>query len=154
DTLEFQTDPPGLGLSAPQIGIFKRAFVARVRNRIKGFINPKILKFSKDEITILEGCLSIPQFYGHVIRPAEIDLKSQNIRGKTSKKHYKGLAARIIQHEIDHLNGILFIDHVHTQKGKMFINKKDKKGKEQFIEVAAISDNLLTGEKYNEKKSQ
>src|SRR4030042_623206 len=116
--------------------------------------NETLRKFSKDEATILEACLSTPQFYGHVIRPAEIDLKSQDIRGKTSKKHYKGLTARIIQHEIDHLNGILFIDHVHTQKGKMFINKKDKKGKEQFIEVAAISDNLLTGEKYNEKKSQ
>ena len=134
-TLEAQTDPPGLGLSAPQIGVFKRVFVARVRNKIKGFINPKITKFSKKEIAFLEGCFSIPELYGHVTRPAEIDLDAQDKHGKKSKVHYKGLPARIIQHEIDHLDGILFIDHVHTQNAKVFKVEKDKKGKEQFIEV-------------------
>src|SRR3989344_2153435 len=110
DTLEAQKDPTGLGLSAPQIGVLKRVFVARIRNRIKSFINPKILKFSKKEVAILEGCLSVPELYGHVIRPAELDLENQNISGKKTSAHYKGLVARIIQHEIDHLNGVLFID--------------------------------------------
>lgn len=136
DTLKAQIDPPGLGISAPQIGVFKRVFVARIRNRIKGFVNPKILKLSRKEVAILEGCLSVPEFYGHVIRPAELDLKSQDRLGKKTKTHYKGLPARIIQHEIDHLNGVLFIDHVHAQNGKMFKVEKNKKGKEQFIEVA------------------
>lgn len=134
-TLEAQTDPPGLGLSAPQIGVFKRAFVARVRNKIKGFINPKIVKLSQKEISYLEGCFSVPELYGHVMRPSEIDLNWQSTEGKKQQTHYKGLPARIIQHEIDHLEGTLFVDHIHTQNGKLFKVEKDKKGKEQFVEV-------------------
>lgn len=136
NTLNAQTDPPGLGLSAPQIGALKRVFVARIRNKIKGFVNPKITKLSKKEIAFLEGCFSVPELYGHVIRPAEIDLDAQDKHGKKSHIHYKGLPARIIQHEIDHLDGILFIDHVHTQNGKVFKVEKDKKGKEQFVEIS------------------
>lgn len=136
DTLESQVNPVGLGISAAQIGVFKRIFVARIRNKIKPFVNPRILKFSKKEVAIIEGCLSIPNLYGHVVRPAEVDLQAQNRYGKTFKNHYKGLAARIIQHEIDHLNGTLFIDHVHDQNGKLFKVEKDKKGQEQFVEIA------------------
>ena len=136
ETLEAQTDPPGLGLSAPQIGILKRVFVGRIRSKIKGFVNPKILKFSRQEVTILEGCLSVPELYGQVARPEELDLESQDVRGRKSARHYKGLPARIIQHEVDHLNGVLFIDHVHTQNGKMFKVEKDKRGREQLLEVA------------------
>ncbi len=135
DTLNAQTNPPGLGLSAPQIGVFKRVFVAKIRNKIKAFVNPKILKFSKKEIAYLEGCFSVPDLYGHVIRPAEIDLEAQNKQGKKSLDHYKGLAARIIQHEVDHLNGILFINHIHDQNGKLFKVEKDKNGKEELVEV-------------------
>src|SRR3972149_10984014 len=97
-TLEVQTDPPGLGLSAPQIGIFRRVFVAKIRNKIKSFVNPNILKFSKREVTFLEGCFSVPDLYGHVTRPAEIDLEVQNKNGQKTKIHYKNLPARIIQH--------------------------------------------------------
>jgi len=135
ETLISQTDPPGLGLSAPQIGVLKRVFVAIVRNRPKAFVNPKILKFGKDEVALLEGCFSVPLLYGHVIRPAEIELESQDKKGKLSATKYKGLPSRIIQHEIDHLNGILFTDHIHDQNGKLFQVKKDKKGKEQLVEV-------------------
>lgn len=136
DTLDAQKDPPGLGISAPQINVFKRVFVARIRNRIKPFINPKILKFSQKEVAILEGCFSVPDLYGHVIRPAEIDLQSQDLHGRSLHNHFKGLPARIIQHEIDHLNGILFTDHVHEQNGKIFKVEKDKKGKDQLVELA------------------
>lgn len=135
-TLEAQTDPPGLGLSAPQIGVFRRVFVAKIRNRIKAFVNPKILNFSKKELAFLEGCFSVPELYGHVIRPAEIDLEAKDKHGKKITTHYKNLSARIIQHEVDHLNGVLFIDHLHTQNGKVFKVEKDKKGKEQFVEVS------------------
>lgn len=135
DTIEAQTDPVGLGLSAPQIGVFKRVFVARVRNKIKHFINPKILQFSKNKVSMMEGCFSVPDLYGHVKRPAEIDLEAQDQQGKKTQNHYKGLPARIIQHEVDHLDGILFIDHIHDQSGKTFKVQKNKKGKEQFIEV-------------------
>ena len=135
ETLEIQTDQPGLGLSAPQIGIFRRVFVAKIRNRIKSFVNPKILKFSQKEVAYLEGCFSVPNLYGHVVRPAEIDLEANDLHGKKIKSHYKSLAARIIQHEIDHLNGTLFIDHVHNQNGKLFKIEKAKSGKEQFVEI-------------------
>lgn len=138
ETLISQTAPIGLGLSAVQIGVLKRVFVARVKNRIKAFVNPKILKFSNKEITFLEGCFSVPEFYGHVIRPAELDLEAKDKHGKKTKGHYQGLPARIIQHEIDHLDGILFTDHVHDQNGKIFKIEKDKKGQEQLVEVAMV----------------
>ena len=138
ETLEIQTDPPGLGLSAPQIGVFKRVFVAKIRNKIKAFVNPQILKFSQKEVAYLEGCFSVPNLYGHVVRPAEIDLEANNLHGKKIKSHYTGLPSRIIQHEVDHLNGILFIDHVHSQNGKLFKVEKGKGGKEQFVEVTYV----------------
>ena len=138
DTLFAQTNPPGLGISAPQIGIFKRVFVAKIRNKIKTFVNAQIVKISQKEIAFIEGCLSVPNLYGHVMRPAEIDLESADRHGKKSRTHYKSLSARIIQHEIDHLNGTLFIDHVHAQNGKLFKVEKDKKGQEQFVEVAYV----------------
>lgn len=135
DTINAQTDPVGLGLSAPQIGTFKRIFVARIRNKIKHFINPKVLKFSKEEVSLMEGCFSVPDLYGHVTRPAEINLQAQDMHGKSQTTLYKSLPARIIQHEIDHLDGILFIDHIHDQNGKIFKVEKGKKGKEEFVEV-------------------
>lgn len=138
ETLESQTNPPGLGLSAVQIGILKRVFVAKIRNKTRAFVNPKIIKFSKKEIAFLEGCFSVPDIYGHVIRPAEIDMESQDVQGKSAKTHYKGVAARIIQHEMDHLNGTLFIDHIHDQGGKVFKVKKDKKGQESLVEVPML----------------
>lgn len=166
DTLSNQKNPSGLGLSAPQIGILKRVFVARLapinerkskqarlarreserakttfqkadnKKTIKAFINPEITKFSKETSDYLEGCLSVPQFYGHVIRPAKITIKSKDRSGQSFKKNFAGLLSRVIQHEIDHLNGALFIDHVHNQKGKLYkYIGLDKKGEEKFAEV-------------------
>ena len=72
------------------------------------------------------------------MRPAEIDLEANNLHGKKIKSHHTGLPSRIIQHEVDHLNGILFIDHVHSQNGKLFKVEKGKGGKEQFVEVTYV----------------
>jgi peptide deformylase len=128
--LEKQEDPQGAGLSAVQVGVLKRVFVARIKKIILPFINPEILKNSGEKVSFLEGCLSIPDFYGNVKRPPEITIKYQNARG------YKGLAARIIQHEVDHLNGVLFIDHVHTQNQKLYkFLGKDENGHDKFTEV-------------------
>lgn len=135
--LKAQKDPLGLGLSAPQIGVLKRVFVVRMANNvIKPFINPEIIRFSKKKTLLLEGCLSIPTFYGHVLRPAEIDVEAFDKSGKKFKAHYTNLVARTIQHELDHLNGILFIDHIHAQNGKLYKLEKTKNGKEEFVEVA------------------
>jgi peptide deformylase len=139
--LQDQTEPPGLGLSAVQIGILKRVFIAKIpplskNPKVLEFVNPEILKYSEKKVSILEGCFSIPQFYGHVIRPAEIDVAAFNQLGKKFKRHYKSFSARVIQHEVDHLNGILFIDHIHAQNGKLYKAVNDKSGKEQLEEVA------------------
>lgn len=133
--LQQQKDPPGFGLSAPQIGILKRVFVGLIGKEFKAFVNPEILERSPEKIIMLEGCLSIPEFYGHVIRPAKIKVTAATEFGRKFVRIYAGISARVIQHELDHLNGILFIDHVHTQGGKLFKVIKDQKGKEQLAEV-------------------
>ena len=121
-----QKDPPALGMAAPQIGAFKRVFVAKIRNKFRPFVNPRIIKYGKEETALLEGCFSVGGIYGHVIRPSEIDIEAQDRYGKPIKLHLKGLTAKIFQHELDHLDGKLFIDHVLDQNGKLFKVEKDK----------------------------
>jgi len=99
-----------LGLAAVQIGIPKRIIVCRVNDEFKVFINPEIKAFSKQKDCLEEGCLSLPNIYGEVERPKTITLLAKNEEGKKIKLKVFGLLSRIIQHEIDHLNGILFID--------------------------------------------
>lgn len=135
DTSEIQTDPPALGMAAPQIDVFKRTFVAKIRNKFRPFINPKIIKVNDKETALMEGCFSVKGLYGQVMRPSEIEVEYQNPFGKKVTAKLKGLAAKIFQHELDHLNGTLFIDHVNVQNGKMFRTKKNKKGEEEFVEI-------------------
>lgn len=136
DTLEAQNDPPGVGLSAVQIGVLKRVFVARLESHLKEFINPEILSYSKETSDFFEGCLSIPEFYGHVIRPETIEVKAFSQNGEKFSDTYRGLASRIIQHEIDHLDGTLFTDHIHSQKGEILrIAGTDKEGNDIFEKV-------------------
>ncbi len=110
ETSEIQKDPPALGMAAPQIEVFKRVFVAKIRNKFRPFLNPSITKYSKRQSALLEGCFSVLGLFGQVTRPAEIDVEYQDRHGKKITKHFKGIAAKIIQHEFDHLNGTLFID--------------------------------------------
>ncbi len=105
----------GIGLSANQIGIAKRIFVAEVpdssgRPKFYFVINPKITKFSKESINLEEGCLSVPKIYGTVPRPEKITLEGLDVRGKKLKIKAWGLLARVFEHEVDHLDGKLFID--------------------------------------------
>lgn len=130
-----QKDPPALGMAAPQIGVFKRVFVALIRNKFKPFVNPRIMKYGPEETALLEGCFSVRGIYGHVLRPSEIDIEAQDRYGKPTKAHLKGLAAKIFQHEFDHLSGKLFVDCVSEQNGKLFRIQKDKEGKETLIET-------------------
>ncbi len=106
----------GVGLSANQIGVSDRIFVAHVPDReghMKFYtvINPTIVKKSKDMSLGEEGCLSVPNVYGMVSRPSRITIEGFDIRGQKIKINAWGLLARVFQHEIDHLNGKLFIDH-------------------------------------------
>lgn len=100
----------GVGLAANQIGKNLAIFIAEDKNKILTFINPKIIKFIGKEEIMEEGCLSVPNVWGYIKRYPEVIVEYQNLFGKKKKLKAKGLLAQIIQHEMDHLNGKLFID--------------------------------------------
>ncbi len=106
----------GIGLAAPQIGENIRLFVINTKNGPEFFINPLIIQKSWTKEIAEEGCLSVPNFFGKVKRHRQINIKYTNRTGETQELTANGLMARVIQHENDHLDGILFIDkatHIH-----------------------------------------
>jgi len=100
----------GVGLAAIQIGEPTRIIVCEIDDKFYAFINPEIIKSFSETTVTEEGCLSLPNIYGEVERPKKISIKAINFDGKKIKMKVFGLLARVIQHEIDHLDGILFID--------------------------------------------
>lgn len=100
----------GIGLAAPQVGHSLRLFTANVEDKIYAFINPEIKDISTDKIPFEEGCLSVKNIWGPVVRPKKLTIKALDENGEPIKIRAKGLLARVIQHEMDHLNGVLFID--------------------------------------------
>ena len=117
DMLETMYDAPGIGLAAVQIGILKRLIVIDISKDEKKkdplfLINPVILKSSKKTSTYEEGCLSLPGQFAEIERPAECLLKYIDLSGKEKELKAEGLLSTCIQHEVDHLNGILFIDYL------------------------------------------
>lgn len=129
DTLASQKDPEGVGLAAPQIGKNIRIFVASYKNFFRVVINPEILSRTPElknsrtpegKNEILEGCLSLPNYYGPLKRAGYVKLKYLDENGKEVVETIRGFPAQIILHEIDHLNGILFIDHLLKQKKNLY----------------------------------
>lgn len=126
DTLKIQEDPEGVGLAAPQIGKNLQIFLIKTDKGTKTVINPTILEIIKSDkdkngekktkSKILEGCLSLPHYYGPLKRSEIIRLKYLNEEGQLITESFSGFPAQIIQHEIDHLNGILFTDRLLEQK--------------------------------------
>ena len=120
EMIETMREAGGVGLAAPQVGVPLRVFVAELpedeedpqSGRVYVLVNPKIIKASLEEVEGEEGCLSIPGIYGDVWRAEEVVVRAQDVNGKEIRLRAKGFLARIFQHEIDHLNGILFIDRV------------------------------------------
>jgi len=122
DMVETMRDAPGVGLAAPQIGLSERIIVIEYFERdeqeeiedaprkVWAVINPEIVKVSEEKLIGVEGCLSIPGLVGEVERHAEVQVKGLNRHGKSMKIKARGWLARIFQHEIDHLNGILFTE--------------------------------------------
>lgn len=100
----------GIGLSANQIGLSYRFFIAKPEKKMYVVVNPEIMKPSEEIVSFEEGCLSVPGTYGPVDRPERIVVRGQDKNGKKVKFKVNGLLARVFQHEIDHLNGVLFID--------------------------------------------
>ncbi|MDO8676583.1 MAG: peptide deformylase [Candidatus Azambacteria bacterium] len=110
DMIATMKNAKGLGLAAPQVGISLRVFTVDIESKIFVFINPEVKDFSKELAPFEEGCLSVQKIWGPVIRPKKLTIKALNENGKPVKIRAKGLLARVIQHEVDHLNGALFID--------------------------------------------
>lgn len=107
----------GIGLAAPQVGISQRFFICHVpEGDPLVFINPEITATSPELATFEEGCLSIPQIYADVVRPAAVEVSAWNLQGKPFRMEADGMLARVIQHEFDHLNGVLFLDRLPSKK--------------------------------------
>jgi peptide deformylase len=102
----------GIGLAAPQVGILKRVVMVDIGKGINVFINPEIVNKSDETDLCEEGCLSLPGQSGEVERPVSLKLNYMDIDGKIQEQEFEGLMARAVCHEIDHLNGILFIDKI------------------------------------------
>jgi len=161
ETLRATKDPIGVGLAAPQVGLSLRIFQLRPdeKSSVRSIINPEILSIS-DELNddlvqsarkkkavddgkipapkgkrLLEGCLSIPNIWGYVQRKKEVKLSFQDENGLQHEEIFKGFPAVIVQHEIDHLNGILFTKHVMDQNEVLYRSSKDKDNEDVFEEI-------------------
>lgn len=155
-TLIDSDNPKGVGLAAPQIGVPLRIFISRPKETslISVFLNPEIIWKSHDMSEILreedtgdkktpslkknkklEGCLSIPNVWGHLRRPSKVKLRFMNLKGEIKEEEFSDFAATIIQHETDHINGILFTQRVLEQKEKLYEIETDEKGEEKLIEI-------------------
>ena len=131
DMLETMYDAPGIGLAAVQVGVPRRMLVIDLSKEgdpkePQVFINPEILASSDDRSVYEEGCLSIPDYYAEVERPATVTVKYLDANGVEQTVEADGLLATCLQHEIDHLNGVLFIDHISRLKRDMVIKKFTK----------------------------
>ena len=137
DKLETMYEAPGIGLAAIQVGVPRRLLVIDLAKEGEEpaplvFINPEILKSSDERSVYEEGCLSIPDYYAEVERPAAITVKSLGRDGKEQLTEADGLLATCLQHEIDHLNGVLFIDHISRLKREMVIKRFTKAARQKI----------------------
>jgi peptide deformylase len=110
DMIETMREGGGIGLAAPQVGILKRIIVVETPEGPRGFVNPKVVRRSRKKEVIEEGCLSFPSLFLKIKRAREVEVETLDEKGKRIK--VQGLLARVLQHEIDHLDGILFIDKI------------------------------------------
>ena len=136
DMFETMHEAPGVGLAAIQIGVPKRIVTADAakkdeEKRPQVFLNPEVVWSSEDKATYEEGCLSIPEYYEEVERPTQVKVRYMDIDGKTQEIEANGLLATVLQHEIDHLNGVLFIDHISKLKRDRVIKKFAKAAKRE-----------------------
>jgi peptide deformylase len=140
DMFETMYDAPGIGLAAIQVGAPKRIITMDLAKKEEPrkpqvFINPEILWTSEEKATYEEGCLSIPEFYDDVERPAQVKVKYLDLEGQPQEVAANGLFATCLQHEIDHLNGILFIDHISRLKRERVLKKFSKAAKRAAVQI-------------------
>ncbi len=129
---EVMLRAPGVGLAANQIGVLKQIVtIFFVENETKketqyNLFNPEIISYSKEKILMEEGCLSLPEQFAQIERPKKITIKYLDDKNKLVKKEVDGVEARILQHEIDHLSGKLFVDYLSSLKRNIMIRKVSK----------------------------
>ena len=130
DMLETMYAAPGIGLAAPQVGVLRRAFVVDLgpdEARAPLFvINPELVTRSESVNVAEEGCLSLPKQFGEVARADQVRVRYLDRAGQSQEVDAEGLLARCLQHEIDHLNGVLFVDHLSTLKRTMILRRLAK----------------------------
>ena len=117
----------GIGLAAVQVGRLYRLFVTHVEgDKPRAFINPDILETSLEQVTLEEGCLSIPGVNADVVRPAAVRVQAWNEKGRPFSLDAEDLLARVIQHEMDHLNGVLFLDRIDPKKRERLLKAYER----------------------------
>jgi len=126
DMIETMGNNKGIGLAAPQVGVLKRVIVVEAEEGPKEFINPEIISRGKEKNSMEEGCLSFPGLFLRIKRAEEIEVKALDKEGREVKVKAQGLIARIIQHEIDHLEGLLILDKINFLE-KWRLKRKLKK---------------------------
>ena len=135
DMLETMYDAPGIGLAAPQIGVMRRIIVMDCMKDAPPepmvLLNPEVIWLCEDLSTYEEGCLSIPDQYADVKRPASVKVRWMDLSGEIQERQFDGLWATCVQHEIDHLNGKLFIDYLGPLKRQMITRKMEKLKREK-----------------------
>ncbi|MEZ5831343.1 MAG: peptide deformylase [Dongiaceae bacterium] len=128
DMLETMYHAPGIGLAAPQVGVLKRVIVLDTAREGEEpqplrLANPEVIWVSDEDVTYNEGCLSVPEHYADVVRPGACRVKYLDHENKLQEIAAEGLLATCLQHEIDHLDGILFIDHLTSLKRNIILRK-------------------------------
>jgi peptide deformylase len=140
DMLETMYAAPGLGLAAPQVGVLKRIVVVDVSKdpdnpKPMQLVNPEVV-WASDELTDYEeGCLSLPDHYAPVTRPARVRVRYMDRTGETQEIEADGLLAVCLQHEMDHLEGVLFVDHISKLKRNVILRKLQKSKKQAMVDA-------------------
>jgi peptide deformylase len=144
DMLETMKAAPGIGLAAPQVGVLKRVIVLEIEREGVStgplfLANPEIVDVSEEDASYNEGCLSVPEHYADVVRPARVTVRYLDRDNVQRTLACEGLLATCVQHEIDHLDGILFIDKISALKRSMILRKLVKARKEKERDKADIA---------------
>jgi peptide deformylase len=131
DMLETMYQAPGIGLAAPQVGVLKRVIVVDVSAKDAEraplcMANPELIAISDEDANYEEGCLSLPEHYAEVVRPGQVRVRYLDHENEIRELDAEGLLATCIQHEMDHLDGILFVDHLSALKRNMILRKLAK----------------------------
>ena len=145
DMLETMYAAPGIGLAAPQVGVLRRIIVVDVskedgQRQPHMMANPELIWVSDEDASYEEGCLSLPEHYAEVVRPAEIKLRYIDKENEIREMAADGVLATCIQHEMDHLEGILFVDHISALKRNMILRRllKSKRADKPMAKYATV----------------